>query len=93
MRQFDLADFIRHVANELIKVSGREDIALALDLQSVFVPSQQASPLSLILNELIMNALKHAFPPGRGGRLAIAVSGTDRRLEVVIADDGIGIPK
>ena len=91
-RKFDLADFIRDIGGELLKVSGREDIALALDLQSVHVPAQQASPLSLMLNELIMNALKHAFPAGRGGRLSIAVRGTDRGLTVGITDDGVGMP-
>ncbi len=92
VRRFDLADFVRDISGELLKLSGREDIALALDLEPVHVPSQQASPLSLMLNELMMNAMKHAFPVGRSGQLAITVEGTDRHLKVVIADDGVGMP-
>ena len=83
VRRFDLAEFVRDISGELLKVSGREDIELELDLQSVQVPAPQASPLSLMLNELMMNAFKHAFPAGRGGRLVIAVHGTARDLKVV----------
>ena len=48
--------------------------------------------MSLMLNELMMNAMKHAFPVGRPGQLAITVEDTDRYLRVVIADDGVGMP-
>ena len=92
VRRFDLAEFVRDISGELLKLSGREDIALELDLEPVHVPSQQASPLSLMLNELMMNAMKHAFPSGRPGRLTITVEDTGRHLEVVIADDGVGMP-
>ncbi len=96
VRQFDLADFIRDIAHDLLKSSGREDIGLDLDLESVHVPSQQASPNALMLNELMMNALKHAFPDGRPGRLAIAIACTQDdsgdRLSVTVADDGVGLP-
>ena len=91
VRWFDLAEFIRDITGELLKVSGREDVVLELELQSVSVPAQQASPISLMLNELLMNALKHAFPSGRPGRLVVTLEGTGRDLRVVIADDGIGM--
>ncbi len=92
VRRFDLAEFVRDVSGELLKLSGREDIELALELKSVHVPSQQASPISLMLNELMMNSFKHAFPPDRGGHMAITLEGSDRDLKVVIADDGVGMP-
>ncbi len=93
VRRFDVADFIRDIAQELVKTTGREDLALDLDLRSVHVPAQQASPVALMLNELIMNALKHAFPIGRPGRLSVTVDDADGELLVIIADDGVGIPE
>jgi PAS domain S-box-containing protein len=92
VRRFDLADFIRDIAAELVKASGRDDVALALDLDPVSVPSEQASPVALMLNELITNALKHAFPPGRAGRLLIQIRRAHDVLHIVLADDGVGIP-
>ena len=92
VRRFDLTEFIRDISGELLKVSGRDDIAVALDLQTVHVPAPQASPIALMLNELLMNALKHAFAPGRPGRLDIIVKETESHLKVAIADDGVGMP-
>ena len=64
VRQFDLTEFVRDIAGELLKVSGRDDIAVDFDLQTVHVPAPQASPIALMLNEFLMNALKHGLPPG-----------------------------
>lgn len=91
VRRFDLTEFIRDICDELIKVSGRDDISVIFDLQTVRVPATQASPIALMLNELLMNALKHAFPVGRTGRLRISVRETQHYLQVEIADDGVGM--
>ena len=92
VRRFDVAEFLRDIAHELLKASGRSDIALSLDLRPVQVPAQQASPVALMLNELVMNAIKHAFPPGRPGRLAVRIDDADGDLVVELADDGVGMP-
>jgi two-component sensor histidine kinase len=58
----------------------------------------QATPIALILNELISNAFKHAFPEGRKGSISITVrSETDekssRNGHITIRDDGVGVPE
>ena len=93
VQQFDLAEFLHDIANDLVKASGRDDIELSLDLMPVKVPAQQASPFALMLNELLMNALKHAFPIGRPGCLLIEVRSNGDYLTVYIADDGVGMPE
>ena len=90
--RFDLSDFARDIFVETVKGSGRSDVALALDLEPVTVPSQQASPIALLLNELVINALKHAFPHGRGGTLSVSIRVRDERLAVVMGDNGVGMP-
>ena len=52
--RFDLSDFVRDIFAETVKGSGRSDVALSLDLEPVTVPSQQASPIALMLNELVI---------------------------------------
>ncbi len=89
---FDIGDFIRDIAQDLLKACGREDVNLSLDLATVKVPSQQASPIALMLNELMMNALKHAFPAGRPGNLLIDLRQQEDHVHVIISDDGIGMP-
>ncbi len=88
---FDLGDFVRDIASELVRASGRDDVKLTVELEAVYVPSQQASPIALMLNELITNALKHAFPAGRPGRLSIKVGSQADRLILVVMDDGVGL--
>ncbi|HVL32777.1 MAG TPA: histidine kinase dimerization/phosphoacceptor domain -containing protein, partial [Actinomycetota bacterium] len=55
------------------------------------LPSDTATPLSLVLNELIQNAVEHAFP-GRGGTVDVELARTERELLVVVRDDGVGLP-
>ncbi|MBF0495241.1 MAG: PAS domain S-box protein [Deltaproteobacteria bacterium] len=61
-----------------------EDISLGIDT---------AVPFGLILNELISNCLKHAFPGTRKGTISISLRVINAdQLELVVADDGVGLP-
>jgi two-component sensor histidine kinase len=51
-----------------------------------------AIPIGLIVNELISNSLKHAFPDGRRGEISIAMQRESAILTIVFKDNGIGIP-
>jgi two-component sensor histidine kinase len=53
----------------------------------------QAIPTGLILNELITNALKHAFPQGRCGHIRIEAHSHDGKVELAVIDDGVGVPE
>lgn len=60
------------------------------------LPIDQAVPLGLVANELMTNALKHAFPPGVEGELSISVdvrSGVGGAIVLEISDNGIGMPQ
>ena len=50
-------------------------------------------PSGLILNELISNALKHAFPDGRSGLIRIEAQSHDGSVDLAVIDDGVGIPE
>lgn len=68
------------------------DVEVLYELGDVVLPVDQAIPCGLILTELITNAVKHAFPSGRAGKLTIAMTSADKRVELVVKDDGIGLP-
>ncbi|MCJ2044053.1 PAS domain-containing protein [Methylobacterium sp. J-078] len=89
--RFDVADCARELATELVQASGRSEIRLRLELESVVTAVDKAAPVALMLNELVTNALKHAFADGRGGKIVVVVEpdGPDVRLEVT--DDGTGM--
>jgi two-component sensor histidine kinase len=50
----------------------------------------QAVSLGLIVNELVTNAIKHAFPNNRGGNIRVQLEANDDQLHLVVADDGVG---
>jgi two-component sensor histidine kinase len=69
------------------------DISLSLDVDPMEVNIDQAMPCGLVLNELVANSLKHAFPGGGPGRIWIAARDRgDGWVEMTVADDGIGLP-
>ena len=70
----------------------RDNVTIENELLDVRLHVRDATPLSLLINELITNALKHAFPDDREGKVEVALkkNGEDK-LEVRVADNGRGI--
>ncbi|MBS0331331.1 MAG: sensor histidine kinase [Proteobacteria bacterium] len=87
---FEVEPFVRDLATDLAAQAGRDDIEIVLELEPVTLAANAAAPFALVANELIDNALRHAFPPGRGGRALVRLSGGDR-CRLVVADDGVGL--
>ncbi|MEI9938694.1 MAG: PAS domain S-box protein [Pseudomonadota bacterium] len=90
------ADYIRGLASEIFLATGVSPNAVSLKLAvgDVTIAVDTAIPCGLILNELITNALKHAFPGGRHGTIRVELARVDGgRLRLRVADDGIGFPE
>jgi PAS domain S-box-containing protein len=88
----DLREYTEALAQDLLHAYGGADrMSLRMELEPVTLGLAQAVPCGLILNELITNALKHAFPGGRLGEIRIALTcGTDDLVHLTVADDGVG---
>ena len=57
------------------------------------MPFKTAIPCGLVVNELLSNALKHAFPAGASGEVASALhTEADGRLSLAVRDSGVGVP-
>lgn len=86
----DIADYIRTLVEQLQQGHG-SGIAVECTLDSVVVGADQALPVGLIVNEVVTNAFKHAFPGGRTGTIRVAI-GSDRpgEVRVTVQDDGVG---
>ncbi len=90
----DLADYMDGLSRNLMmsySLSGK--VRLETDLQRVDLGLDQAIPCGLILNELISNALKHAFPDGREGTIRMSLKLDDRTVTISLRDDGKGTPE
>lgn len=92
----DYAEYINTVANDLLRSYGvnSETISLRINVDHVSWGLDTAIPASLIINELISNSLKYAFPEGKTGEIAVELHSNDLAFfTLVVSDDGVGIPE
>ena len=95
LAHIDMGEYIQDLALNLFSSYSEEagDIALRTDVAAVEFDVDQAMPCGFIVNELISNALKYAFADGRKGEVFVGLSeGTEGQLELVVRDDGVGLP-
>ncbi|NPE29790.1 response regulator [Methanococcoides sp. SA1] len=87
-------DYARDVTNYLYQMNGQQakDIKLRMKVEDTLLSVDRAIHLGLILNELIVNCFKYAFPDGKGN-ISIIFHRKDDKFTLIVADDGIGIPK
>ncbi len=70
--KFDMSEFTRELVTDLVDATGRKDIRLSLDLSPLLVPAVKATPLSLIVNELVGDAVRRGLSDG-GGDIHVVV--------------------
>jgi PAS domain S-box-containing protein len=73
--------------------TGEKDISLIFDIDELFVSTDYAINLGLIINELVSNSLKHAFKDKNKGTVAIFLKKEKNDLQLTVKDDGVGISK
>lgn len=86
-------DYIEKLSSELIATFrvDQEVIELYTDIPDLLLDVDTLIPLGLIINELLTNALKYAFPDHRKGRIVIRLRETAGQLQMEVSDNGIGI--
>lgn len=89
---FDIGTFTESLARDVVGSSGRADIALDIQSQSLIIDAAHASAVGLIINEVLVNAVKHAFANGRSGTLSVMVRNEQEGGLIRICDDGPGLP-
>jgi PAS domain S-box-containing protein len=91
----DMAEYLRKLTNQLTRslLSRRSGITVHLGLEAVSLELDQSIPCGLILNELVSNALKHAFPESRSGGVWVDLQqAQEGRCRLRVRDDGVGLP-
>jgi PAS domain S-box-containing protein len=91
LARIDFGDYLTDLTNAIGAQSPHARIVVRAG--EVFLDIDRAIPCALIVNELVSNALKHAFPHGRSGEIRVTV-GPDGpgRMRLAVRDDGVGFP-
>jgi two-component sensor histidine kinase len=85
-----ISDLVHYLFGAYRMRDGR--VTLSLDVQDCAMTIETAIPCGLIINELVSNALKHAFPDGRKGEVQISFGRMNGQYTLAVCDNGIGIP-
>jgi two-component sensor histidine kinase len=91
--EIDLGIYLSQVASAQMSAQAVEGIRLDLKIDTWPVSINVAMPTGLVVNELLMNALKHGFKGRNGGTITLHSLVDDKGCQVVIADDGVGLPE
>lgn len=90
----EFRDYIESLVMSLFHSYGRPGIRYNTEVQDVRLAIDTAVPFGLVVNELVTNALKHAFPGGRQGSITVSLVAKEAgEVELAVADDGVGIPE
>ena len=88
------SEYATTLAGNIFHATGASPTGVTLDVQidDVSLPVDQAIPCGLILNELITNAVKHAFPGERSGKIIVELRMINsRQMLLAVGDDGVGM--
>lgn len=93
--EIDFPEYLKQLSEHLLNVFKAKsgDIEVAVKSVNVNLGIDLAVPCGLILNELISNSLKYAFPGGKKGKISIDFTQVDSGYEISISDNGVGFPK
>ena len=95
LAHINFKEYIDEIVSNISSSYGlNSNIKIDINVENIPINIDNAVPCGLIINELITNSLKYAFPKGRRGKIQISVKSKENNLiQLSIGDDGIGIPK
>jgi predicted ATPase/two-component sensor histidine kinase len=95
LSRIPMARHLRSLCTHLNSAYGSlaQNVQLSVNVEDMHLEMDRAVPCGLIVNELVSNALKHAFPEGRTGSINVELRPDgEGRAVLVVADDGVGLP-
>jgi PAS domain S-box-containing protein len=97
LTSIDFAEFINIITRELYQtyLCDPNRISLQIDTEKVMLGIEQAIPSGLLVNELVSNAIKYAFPQEikRKGVISVILKAHNNTVQLTISDNGVGIPE
>lgn len=93
LRLVEITDVLQRVGRAVAQNMGRPGLQVDVTVEGdqVSLPSQAATSLALVVNELLQNALEHAFVGRTRGRVVISVQRLPGELQIEVRDDGVGV--
>jgi two-component sensor histidine kinase len=92
LKSINMQEYVSQLSQNLFDTYrlDRDLVELKLEIETIHLDVDTAVPLGIILNELITNSLKYAFPEGQGGLLEVSLFERENCLVLMVKDNGIG---
>ncbi|MDZ4791927.1 MAG: response regulator [Hyphomicrobiales bacterium] len=93
VQSISLGDYLRSLVHDIHGASGDEhaDIAVSLHADEVSIEPDKAVAIGIVVTELVLNAIKHAYPDRKGPVRIELRNGADDKTELSVSDDGVGV--
>jgi two-component sensor histidine kinase len=94
LARIDFAEYVEELATNLFYFYGTDSelIKLKINITDVSFDVNTAIPCGLIINELVSNCLKYAFPEGKSGEININLQPVKDKFVLVVSDNGVAFP-
>jgi len=95
LARIDVGEYIKRLADDFRISYGlaSRNVNLIIDVDNILLGVDTAIPCGVIINELVSNSLKHAFPEDRVGEIVISFKELDGQYTMIFKDDGVGLPE
>jgi PAS domain S-box-containing protein len=95
LSSLNIKEYIIELVNNLMRSYRTNNrISAVINISDIFINTDTAIPLGLIINEIVSNSLKYAFPSQRNGKITISLNSFDNeKFQMVIEDNGVGMPE
>jgi len=94
LARISLEEYLRSLTRELFRSYGASGVNLRMEVEEIGLDVDTAIPCGLMVNELVSNALKYAFPDGKEGEILVKCTQVSRdRVALTVADNGAGLPE
>ncbi len=91
--KIDFADYLKKLISSLMRsYNFKRNVSLKMEVKDIYLNIDKAVPCGLIINELVTNSLKYAFPDSRAGYISVHAE-QNGSIKIIVEDNGIGLPE
>lgn len=91
--KLNIEDYLKNLVTDILKSYSdvSSEIQAKFDIEKLFLNIDTAIPMGLLVNELVSNSCKHAFPDGKGN-ICVKLKSSDDKYTLTVSDNGVGLP-
>lgn len=88
----NLEEYLKSIVDDITRSHGAKNVDIKIKTNNIALNMETAVPSGLIISELMINAMKHAFPGDKPGEIRVDVENIDKDMIIKVSDNGIGMP-